>query len=366
MLDFFRGEPVRFPAGRDFPGILTQLARTERAHVLLFARLLAQAERIGLPAALASEISASYQQAAALEMLRQQELCRVLDALRQSGLRCLLLKGAGLAYTLYDDPCLRDRCDSDLLFADKSEAERAWLTLQSLGYRRLNTAGGELVSCQFPCVRRTRANDSMLDVHWGISNASRLRRLSFQEMWEASIAIPGLGDGARAPCHEHSLLLACLHRLGHVKDGEHNKLIWLYDLRLLLDALSDAQWRRALQGMEHKELGGACLDGLEQACLHFGAGRYPDRLGELRQLALMPGQQLRMQSSVLARDISQLREQPGASQRLQLLAEYLFPPTDYMMNRFHPRWRWLLPYYYVRRMAAGMGRRLRLHLAIGR
>jgi len=49
-------------------------------------------------------------------MARVVELREVLAALAGAGLPVLLLKGAALAYTLYPEPHLRDRSDTDLLF----------------------------------------------------------------------------------------------------------------------------------------------------------------------------------------------------------------------------------------------------------
>ena len=366
MFAYFRGEAVTWPDSPTFMQTLTECARAERAHVLLYQRLLVSREDTKLPAADAAAIAARYKQEAALEMLRQEEVRRVTDALTEAGLPFLLFKGTSLAYSLYPDACLRDRCDTDLLFASRQAAEEAWLALQALGYKRMNTVGGELVSYQFPCTFKMGSHTAMLDVHWAVSNSSQLRRFSFEELWEASVVVPQLGAAARAPCHAHALILACLHRLGHVKDGEHNKLIWLYDMQLLQENMDDTQWLQFMACIESKSLAGACLDGLEQAFEHFGAGAHAGRLEEVRRLALLPGQQFDQQTSVLARDLAQLRDQPGLRLRLQLLGEYLFPSTDYMATKYHPRWRWLLPYYYVKRMVHGLWQRLHSHQQRGR
>lgn len=363
MLAFFRGEPVTWQASRDFLRHLVECARSERAQVLLYEKLLARGECIGLPAGEVSRIAGRYRQECALEMLRQGELLRVMHALTRAGLPFLLFKGTPLAYTLYREPCVRARCDTDILLPDRQAAETAWRVLQGLGYVRMNTAEGELLSYQFPCSLVSAMHSVMLDVHWAISNSAALRCLSFQELYAASEAVPGLGPGSRAPCPAHALVLACLHRLGHVKDAQHNKLIWLYDIQLLQDVLDDRQWCQFLDCVQEKGLGSACRDGLQQATRYFGAGGHPGRLDSLRSLATRPGQQFEVATSLLARDLAHLRQQAGIRRRLQLLGEYLFPSAHYMAGRFQPRWRCLLPYYYLKRIALGTARRVRAHLA---
>ncbi len=363
MTSFFRGENLPWQPDREFLARLLVVAQTQRAHVLLVDQLLAQQEKLNLTPAIVRELTSRLHQEFALEMLRREEVSRVVASLDEAGLSFLLFKGTPLAYTLYPEACLRDRSDTDLLFESKAAAEAAWQVLQGLDYERMNTPGGDLVSYQFPCTLRGGQVAEMLDVHWATSNDVQLRPLSFPELWAHSVAVPGLGLSARSPCHEHALILACLHRLAHVKDGEENKLIWLYDIHLLLQSLDEGQWRRFLHCARDKGVAGACCDGVEHAAACFGtAQRGVHRLEELRQLAALPGQQVLVHATVLARDIAQLRATRGM-RRLRLMREYLFPPVTYMQTKYQPRWRWLLPWYYARRIVQGTARRLCGHRA---
>lgn len=357
------GKTLPWEHNGDFLSRLLDYAKRQRVHVLLTEQLISQQQQLELPLADLRELTTRLHQEFALEMLRREEVSRVTAALGEAGLSFLLFKGTPLAYTLYREACLRDRSDTDILFESKAAAEAAWQVLQGLGYERMNTPGGELVSYQFPCILSGGQVAEMLDVHWATSNAAALRPLSFQELWDQSIAVADLGIPARSPCHEHALVLACLHRLAHVKDGEENKLIWLYDISLLLESLDDEQWQRFLACARDKGVAGACCDGAEQAVDCFGPKvRAAHRLEELRQLAAMPGQQVIAHTTVLERDVAQLRSARGL-RRLQLLTEYLFPPVTYMQTKYQPRWRWLLPWYYAQRIAQGTGRRLRGHWA---
>lgn len=360
---FLGGDTPPLQGNRDFLSRLLDYGKRQRVHVLLTDELISRHRQLELPPANLRELNTRMHQEFALEMLRREEVSRVVTALGEAGLPFLLFKGTPLAYTLYREACLRDRSDTDVLFESKAAAEAAWLVLQGLGYERMNTPGGELVSYQFPCTLSGGQVAEMLDVHWATSNAAQLRPLSFRELWDQSIVVADFGVPARSPCHEHALVLACLHRLAHVKDGEENKLIWLYDIHLLLESLNDKQWQRFLACARDKGVAGACCDGAEQAVDCFGTQvRGVHRLEELRQLAALPGQQVIAHTTMLERDVAQLRSARGVK-RLQLLVEYLFPPVAYMQTKYRPRWRWLLPWYYARRIVQGATRRLRDHRA---
>lgn len=358
---FFCSGVVAWQNEDTFLGNLLACARPERVQSLLTHLLLANHDSVKLPDAVFSQLLKRMRHASASEMLRQEEISRVVRELALAGLSPLLFKGTALAYSLYPQPYLRDRCDTDLLFAGRERAEAAWAVLRGLGYERMNAVDGELISYQFPCTLKRGGLTEMLDVHWATSNATQLRRFSFEELRDSAITVPELGPGALAPCHEHALVLACLHRLGHMIDGDQNKLIWLYDIHLLLNSLDENQWQRFAQCVRDKGLAGACLDGIEMAEQVFGGCANMQRLDDIRELAECPDQQLRHHGSVLARDLAQLHQTSGLGQRCRLLMQHLFPSRDYMLQKYQPRWTWLLPYYYLRRIVSGGGRRFRDH-----
>ena len=67
--------------------------------------------------------------------IRTQVLLEVLGLFEQEGIRCLVLKGAALAYTIYPDPSSRPMRDIDLLLS-KNEVDRAHGLLKANGYRQ--------------------------------------------------------------------------------------------------------------------------------------------------------------------------------------------------------------------------------------
>jgi len=82
------------------------------------------------------------------EMLRGREIGRVCAALDGCGVQALLVKGAALAYSLYQEPWLRPRVDTDILVAHESLGA-ANRVLRGLGYHAAPAiTTGEFVSHQ--------------------------------------------------------------------------------------------------------------------------------------------------------------------------------------------------------------------------
>ncbi len=115
--------------------VLLDTARTEGVLALCHDRLRRSPRWTQYPETLRAALTQHAYQEAAVEMLRAAELRDVLAALAQAGLPVLLLKGAALAYTLYPEPHLRSRCDTDLLLPSREDAERAGRVFQTLSYQ---------------------------------------------------------------------------------------------------------------------------------------------------------------------------------------------------------------------------------------
>lgn len=176
-------------------------------------------------------------------VVRRRELQRVLAALDAVGVRGLLMKGAALAYLRYPHPALRPRCDTDLLIrhADRAAVPRV---MQELGYRPWAQTSGELVMPQCTVVKEDRSGVwHAYDMHVKIANPTVFAELlSFDEAAAHSVAVPILGEPARALHPVDALLLACIHRVAHHHDSE--RLLWLYDIHLLASAMDRPAFER--------------------------------------------------------------------------------------------------------------------------
>jgi Uncharacterised nucleotidyltransferase len=321
----------------------------------LLAQTIGRGER-GWPAPFAAGLVAATRGEIALAGIRERALTGVLEALAAGGVRVLVIKGAHLAYVLYESPELRPRWDTDLLI-DEADRERTREILERRGYAYVPHVSGSLVMPQFHFRREERSGAAdQLDVHWRLVVPHAFSALPlFSELWNRSMPIPAFGPRVRGPSLADALLIACAHQAAH--HSEWRALIWVVDVQRLAERLSsgEAEWfvERATRARVRAVAGRA----LSLARDLLGA-RLPPPLASLaREPVDMAEPSAAYLSPVgpiqgLALD---LRALDGWSARTRLLREHLFPPRAYM-RAYAPDTRWPLPALYVRRAVTGAAR----------
>lgn len=217
------------------------------------------------PERLLRDLSRLRRERALLETCAQRELIRVLGRLAAAGISVLLMKGAPLAYTHYPFPSLRPRNDADLL-VDVNDADHACRVLRDAGYHNADPYPGSSLSQQQLFARRWRDMPCLIDLHWKVSPRPVFRdRLSFRELWDGSRPVAALGPHARTLKPVHALLLACMHRVAH---GDES-LIWLYDLHLILERLSESETEEFIETARTKEVWTLCAGSIALTRSHF-------------------------------------------------------------------------------------------------
>ena len=293
--------------------------------------------------------------AATRDLFIQRDLQAVVAALDAADVPALITKGTALAYTVYSQPWLRPRIDSDLLVRH-DDLDAAIAALEACGYSRSDALStGDLVSHQV-ALERIDAHDvhHVLDLHWKIVNPHIVAdALSFEELWRTAQPVPALGPSARVPSDAGSIALACVHRLAH--HFGQDRSIWLYDLKLLAERLTPDGWSALRQlACEHK-IAGFVLDGLRATRERFGISLPADFEEALAAAAPTEPSLAYVTGPVSKRDglMTDLAALPSWRHRVKLLREHAFPPAAYMQQRYGTHARWLLPALYVHRIATG-------------
>lgn len=293
------------------------------------------------------------------ELRHRDLLNQVLTNLAGLGLRPVLFKGTALAYGLYPEGELRSRGDTDLIIPPGTlpQVDKA---LKALGFKRQMGISGEFVSYQGSYTRTQQGGEShTLDVHWRINNSELLSRLfTHQELLERASPLPQLSPYALAASPVHALLIACMHRATHKENPYYvdgaayysgDRQIWLYDIHLLLIALTPAQFDEFLTMVEAKGLRAVCQEGIERAqgCFHT---RVPEAVAEALNRPNSAGAPDRYLAS------SHLRQQwmdfvalGNMRHRAAFVREVLFPSAEYMRSKYpkaHPNF--LVPLYLKR------------------
>jgi hypothetical protein len=294
--------------------------------------------------------------AVAREVFVQRELRTVTAALAAEGVSALVLKGAALAYSVYRQPWLRPRTDTDVLVRHEDAAAVSRVLGTALGYERTNAVtSGTLVSHQW-VFERSDAHGvrHVLDMHWKIVNPHMLAdALTFDDLWAARVSVPPLGAGARAPAPTASLALACIHRIAH--HHGHERLVWLYDVHLLASSFAAAGWETFADLASGRGVAAICLDALQATRAAFDTVVPDDLIDRLQSAAARePSRRIIMNGfnrrHVLLSDLAVL---PAWSDRIRLLREHAFPPAAFIRRRYgvtSPVW---LPALYLHRLVTG-------------
>ena len=353
--------PVSFAA--ELQSQFLQYTDRHGVQALLCAQLRSSDAWGGWPSDLRQALSDGAASQAVVEMIQRQETVKVLEALSQGGVRPLLMKGVPLAYTHYRFPHLRPRGDTDMLIR-RADRDAASGVLTESGYEQLNTMRGELVSYQSSWTKRDRHGVAhAIDLHWRVSNCQIFAEaLSYDELVSGSVPIHVLGARALGPVH--ALLLACMHRVGHVtaswsvNDRRHygDRLIWLYDIHLLARRISSQELTEFVRLAVERRLKTICLDGLRQSQRGF-ATPLPDKvLGALSAAGPAEPSARYLDRGRLRFMVRDIRSLSTVYDRLRLAREHLFPPAGYMLNKYAVSRRAWLPFLYLRRAVLGISR----------
>jgi hypothetical protein len=347
-----RGEPAPWPveAGTDDAAKLLESIQQHGVGPLVYSRLADDS----WPVYAALRDAAI--RAAAMESLRLADLRALLAGLAARGIGVVIIKGTGLAYDLYEAPELRPRGDTDLLIAE-SDADALRRLMRDLGYESQLTSGDTLAVRQQSFVR----GGHVYDVHWDVSNSPVVRdALPFDEVLSRAIAVPRIAPNALAPSHVDALLLACIHRVAHHHDNE--RLIWLYDIHLLREAMTPDEHARFWRLAAERRVVAICERSIELADGWFTTSphdRAADWLTDDEQTRDEPSAAFldrnRRGASVLRGDLQAL----GWRSRLRRLRELALPPAAFMRQSFPSAPAVALPALYVWRGARGVVRLLR-------
>lgn len=296
--------------------------------------------------------------AVAREALACRELTAVLAALARVGVHPVLLKGAGLAYSLYEEPHLRPRCDTDMI-VPRAAIDTARDALLGIGYQTQPFCDGELLFHQLP-LRKTEPFGAIhrVDLHWKISTETVFADvLTFDTLAEAAIPVPALGPHARTAGRIHALVLACIHTVMHHRNEE--RLIWLFDIHALATRLPPADFSRFAELAITSRVATVCAHSLTLARARFDTAipaASLARLGaprdtEATSVYLRPARRWRHELVSNLRGLTRWRD------RRRLLREVLLPAPSYMLAAYGlsgtSRGALLLPFLYLHRCLRG-------------
>lgn len=236
--------------------------------------------------------------------------------------------------------------DPDLLI-DESLTSTVDEQLIESGYQRTNSIGGNIVMPQKSYSKElTRGVVSVVDVHTELFNRPALQgSLSYQDLFDT--AQHGVHPSGIIPRTAHLLLHAILHLLAH--HFYSRLLIWLYDIKLLLDKLDESECRAIVSVCRKHKITAVVLEAIDASSQVFPHDRH-DLVAELRDMTASQDlphftgglENTDNQSSILLQDWKYLRE---GRQRRAWLRQHLAPPPGYMRQKYKLTGNWPLPFF---------------------
>jgi hypothetical protein len=303
----------------------------------------------------AERLRSTAREHAVLAIVRDRELARVIGGLHASRVRCLVIKGAHLAHVCYPCSYLRIRADADLVVRP-DDREAAIETLRTLGYRRrqdLQTGSDVLGQMLFA---HDHHPGSDVDLHWRLSAPRRAAALfDTDALLARAVPLPALGPHARGPSLADALAIACVHQVAHHRGDD--RLLWMYDVHLLLQALDDLDADLFVHRAAERGMAQICRRVIDGAAARLPSLRAAEVSEKLQAAAAVePAAVLLDARAPIASMIDDLSAERGWRARMRLLAGHLFPPPAYMRATWAPDSRAPLPVLYARRLLQGVPR----------
>lgn len=281
----------------------------------------------------------------AVEMLRETEFTKTMEYLSlQLESPPIVFKGQALAYDLYEQPWLRPRSDTDVLIKIEHLAELKKVML-GMEYKEIPTVNESLITYQISMRKKLTNHSYVWDIHWHFSNRTAYQSiLNYSSLIQNTRHIFINKHGFLAPNKVHDLLIACLHLIGH--HLEKIRLIWLYDIYLLLEALTDVEKEEFIEfAIEHEEVAIAW-----QTIMIYLDKYLPDARTEKfkQKLSQMDIDQLKNRTYLnrFMKDAQGLTKKD----KIRYFRQHIFPSKNYMMERFRLRHHWQLPVWYFIRI----------------
>ncbi|MCW5202586.1 nucleotidyltransferase family protein [Desulfobulbus sp. US4] len=355
----FLGQEARWQESREFTEeVFFQDVVSQGMAPLLF-RKLAGATGDAWPQPLLLRLRKTALHQAAFELVAELDLRHLLNAFAQIGVAALLLKGTPLSYTLYPEPGLRPRCDTDLLLSE-ADREKAAGLMKKLGYASLHEAQVDYINTQMSYAKKTAQGFSCCyDLHWQVSNCNRQFSRDFADgkLVENAEALPVLGENARTLSKVDALIFSCFHRAGHFSHSG-DRLIWLYDIHLLCQALTGQEVEAFCRRVKELQIISLCADAITTAQSWFGTV-YSEELKVFLQerteneaAAQLLGSGRR--DGIRKQTLLELKGLSTWQERCAYIVQNLFPPPAFMLWRYQKEGKIVLPWLYVRRFAEGL------------
>jgi hypothetical protein len=177
---------------------------------LLYWRLKENGSQACVPADVWERLRGAHFASAVRNMSLYGKLRKVLQRLRSSGMKVIVLKGAYLAEAVYGDDALRPMTDIDLL-VPRAELARTQAILLDMGVGQQQSENTESRRRQILHLAQVTIRDLLVELHWTITLPIGPVKVDSTGLWDRARPVMIAGVEVLALSPEDLLLHLCLH-----------------------------------------------------------------------------------------------------------------------------------------------------------
>ncbi len=269
----------------------------------------------------------------------------------------VILKGAVMAYHYYPQPHHRPMVDVDILIAENTGEIIRKLLVEN-GFDLVSSNAGEIVLTQFSCTKMlSHCLTLHLDIHSKLFNRPGMHDLlDYDEIRAEARRITVYSQEFLVPSACHCLIHACLHLMAHHENSR--RLIWLYDIKLILEKFTEIDREQLLAFTHSKRIAIVILTAINACNTVFPLGRVAlnselERQSNDQAENAHPATRLLHKHSPATLLLSDWGQIKGMENRLKWLKEHLFPKPEYIREKYGVQYSPLILIFYVWRIIGG-------------
>lgn len=294
------------------------------------------------------------------EASHHQAVAALIESFAGAGIPVLITKGTALAYSLYPEPSLRRRGDTDILILSDNRSH----------------ARAVLAACGFspdPEPRPLQEDwhyDSAIgiahavDIHWRPNASAAISQLIERgSILADTIPLPALSPSAKAIGPVGNLLLTAINRHSHGAMGYHigtekvfatDRLIWALDIFLLARSFGQRDWERLAEQAGLTGTAAIVLAGLQFAEQAIGAEFPADVVKRLGDIGTTPDVATYFATtSGPKRMWMDLSASHGVIGKARLVRRVMLPGDAFLSERYPDAQGWPRPLLHLRRWVEG-------------
>ena len=281
-----------------------------------------------------------------------QELSFLIDRFEREKIPLIILKGGALGVTIYPDTALRPMGDLDLLIAPDAveRARRALIEQGYVAYAEMSRGFANRFSVEQAFLRKGN-RPSQIDLHWhAFTTPYYFERIPVEWFRRRTMEISINHRRAFAFSPTAQLLHLSVHYMMH----SYRRLIWSYDLALLIARRHEhIDWEDITGSAAEFGLSQVLYEALSEVRKRWGIQVPVDSYERLRTIQ-MPwrGRMIFAAANKLSdAELDALKGLglKGARRKSAYWLRVMFPSSGYMRTRYQINNRGLMPLYYLRR-----------------